>query len=93
MNCDNIDCDTINSDYITCIDLTASGKLTATNDASSIVSNSNAVYTVGITTGSYYIPLISNTGGTGYRSLYNISSINNHYAPFFYIHSSRLFLA
>jgi hypothetical protein len=55
--------------------LTASGKLTATNDASSIVSNSNAVYTVGVTSGSYYVPLISNSGGTGYRNLYNKSSI------------------
>lgn len=55
--------------------LTATGLFTATNDASSIVSNSNAVYTVGVTSGSYYVPLISNSGGTGYRNLYNKSSI------------------
>lgn len=55
--------------------LTVSGLFTGTNNASSVVSNSNAVYTVGVTTGSYYVPLISTTGGTGYRNLYNKSSI------------------
>ena len=87
----NMDCDEINTDEITCINLTSSGtitgniinattvtisgKLTATNDVDSIVSNSNTIAVYGISSGNYIIPLVSDTGGSGFRSLYNDISL------------------
>lgn len=81
-----MECDGITTDEITCIDLTStgtitgnvitiSGKLTATNDVDSIVSNSNTIAIYGISSGNYIIPLVSDTGGSGFRSLYNDISL------------------
>ena len=82
----NIDVDEIDVDNITCINLTSSGtitanivnvsgKLDATNDVDSIVSNCNTPAITGVTTGNYIIPLVSDTGGSGFRSLYNDLSL------------------
>ena len=82
----NMVCNNTTTDYITCIDLTSSGtitahttningKLTATNDPDSVVSNSNSTMVVGVSTGSYIIPLVSNSGGTGFRTLYNDTAL------------------
>ena len=82
----NIDVDEIDVDTITCINLTSSGtitanivnvsgKLDATNDVDSIVSNCNTPAITGVTTGNYIIPLVSDTGGSGFRSLYNDLSL------------------
>ena len=87
----NMECDEMLVDDITCINLTSSGtitgniinattvtisgKLTATNDVDSIVSNSNTIAVYGISSGNYIIPLVSDTGGSGFRSLYNDISL------------------
>ena len=87
----NMECDEMLVDDITCINLTSSGtitgnvinattvtisgKLTATNDVDSIVSNSNTIAVYGISTGNYIIPLVSDSGGSGFRSLYNDISL------------------